>query len=169
MPITPFHFGPGALIASSNPRYVSFLAFCAINVLIDIESLYNMVTGQPQVHAFFHTYIGATLAAFISVVLFIPARSIARQLPDWPVLDWKSLGVLPVAIGLALGAWSHVALDSLMHVDITPLAPLSDKNPLYGAVSLSRLHWACAACAVTAIAIVAARPRKPVNRRRGTR
>lgn len=31
MPLTPFHFGPGALIHSAAPRHVSFLAFWLIH------------------------------------------------------------------------------------------------------------------------------------------
>jgi hypothetical protein len=62
MPITPFHFGPGALLHAMAPRHVSFIAFCAANVLIDVESLYNLVNQRHPVHAFFHTYAGATLA-----------------------------------------------------------------------------------------------------------
>jgi len=37
------------------PRHISFLAFCAANVLIDVESLYNLVQRRHPVHAFFHT------------------------------------------------------------------------------------------------------------------
>ena len=37
MPITPFHFGPGAALHVLAPRHVSFLAFCAANVVIDVK------------------------------------------------------------------------------------------------------------------------------------
>ena len=43
MPITPFHFGPGAALHAISPRHVSFLAFCAANVLTDLESLYFLL------------------------------------------------------------------------------------------------------------------------------
>lgn len=42
MPVTPFHFGPGALLHATAPRHVSFLAFCGANVLIDLEPLYYL-------------------------------------------------------------------------------------------------------------------------------
>lgn len=56
MPITPFHFGPGAAIHALAPKQVSFLAFCVSNILIDIEPLYFMLTDQYPLHRFFsHT------------------------------------------------------------------------------------------------------------------
>jgi hypothetical protein len=63
MPITPFHFGPGAAIHAAAPRYVSFLAFCAANVLMDIEPMYYILTRQYPLHRFFHTYVGAAIVA----------------------------------------------------------------------------------------------------------
>jgi hypothetical protein len=143
VPITPFHFGPGAALHALAPQHVSFLAFCAANVLIDFESLYNLVNRRSPVHAFFHTYLGATLVALAVVCVFAALRRLSAriQLPD--PLHWKALTYRQVAIGAALGAYSHVVLDSLMHRDITPLAPLSTANTLLGLVSLSALHWSC--------------------------
>jgi len=135
MPITPFHFGPGAAIHAAAPRYVSFLAFCAANILMDIEPLYYMLTQQYPLHRFFHTYIGASLVAGATVALFVVGRRIVGN-QSWP-------STRAVAWGAALGAYSHVLLDSIMHRDIRPLAPFSDANPLLGAISLSALHWTC--------------------------
>jgi hypothetical protein len=152
MPITPFHFGPGALVAIAAPRRVSFLAFCAANVLIDCESLYNMTTGQPRIHTFLHTYVGASLAAGATVLLFLLARRVMRSLPDYPIFNWRRLAVSAVALGAVLGAWSHVVLDSIMHADITPLAPFSDRNVLYHVVSMRALHLGCVVAGAVALA-----------------
>ena len=151
MPITPFHFGPGAALQAIAPRHVSFLAFCAANVLIDVESLYNLVHGRHPVHAFFHTYVGATLVAMAIVAAFWLLRraGVTRLLP--------ALTLRQVAIGAALGAWSHVLLDSVMHADIQPLQPLSAANGLLGLVSLSVLHWGCLACGGLAIVLACVR------------
>ena len=151
MPITPFHFGPGAALQAMAPRHISFLAFCAANVLIDVESLYNLVHGRHPVHAFFHTYVGATLAALAIVAAFWLLRraGVRRLLP--------ALTLRQVTLGAALGAWSHVLLDSVMHHDIQPLMPFSAGNALQGLVSLSALHWGCLACGVVAIVIACVR------------
>jgi len=151
VPVTPFHFGPGALVSVASPRYVSFLAFCAVNVLIDVESLHNMLTHQVRIHTFFHTYLGASFVAVYMVALFIAARWLALRLPDHALLRWRTLGVLPVAVGSALGAWSHVLLDSIMHSDITPLAPWSRANPMFQAISTTALHVVCTVAGCLAI------------------
>lgn len=129
MPITPFHFGPGAAIHSAAPRHVSILSFCAANVLIDVEPLYYMLTGHAHLHRFFHTYIGATVVAGATVLLFLGAR----RIPMFPNLfGWRQLGTLATAVGAYLGTYSHVVFDSVMHADIRPLAPFSDTNGLLG-------------------------------------
>jgi membrane-bound metal-dependent hydrolase YbcI (DUF457 family) len=161
MPITPFHFGPGAAIHALAPKKVSFLAFCVANVVIDVETLYFMLTHQYPLHRFFHTYIGASLIPLVTLALFISARWFATVawLPN--LFKWKELGLPPVAIGATVGAFSHVLLDSLMHSDITPFAPLTDANPLLQAVSLSTLHGAC--LGASAIALCALGIRKILN------
>jgi membrane-bound metal-dependent hydrolase YbcI (DUF457 family) len=148
MPVTPFHFAPGALLAQATRSRVSFLSFCAANVLIDVESLYNMVTRQPRIHTFLHTYVGATLAAVAIVALFFPARWLAVKLPQGPLLSWRRLPVSAVVWGALLGAWSHVLLDSVMHADIRPLAPFTQTNALHLVISLRSLHEICIATGV---------------------
>ena len=62
-----------------------------------------------------------------------------------------------VGVGAALGAYSHVLLDSVMHSDIRPLAPYSIDNVLLGIISLSVLHWWCIALGIVGLAGVGAR------------
>ena len=157
MPITPFHFGLGAALHSAAPKRVSFLAFCAANVLIDIESLYNLVSGQYPVHAFLHTYIGATLMAVATVALFMISRWFAAKawLPN--VFNWQALQVSSVAVGAALGAYSHVLLDSVMHVDIQPFSPFSTANPLLGVIPLGSLHMALLVLGAVGVVLVGLR------------
>ena len=144
MPITPFHFGPGAALHALAPRHISFLSFCAANVLIDLESLYNLVNQHDPVHAFFHTYVGATIVIAVVVALFLGARWFSARfwLPN--LLRWRELSLLQVVVGGTLGAYSHVVFDSVMHGDIRPLALFVPDNGLLGAVSLETLHIACA-------------------------
>lgn len=157
LPITPFHFGPGVAIHSVRPRHISFLAFCASNVLIDVEPLYYMLTGQFPLHRFFHTYIGATLVAIATVLLYRGARRIARPLSLPNIFDWQELSTHAVAIGAFLGTYSHIVLDSVMHADIRPFAPFSDSNPLLGIVSLQALHLFCVAAGAVGAAVLLAR------------
>lgn len=157
MPITPFHFGPGAVLHALAPRHVSFLSFCTANVLMDVEPLVYMLTRNPPLHRFLHTYIGASLIILAVLVLFATARWFAKRfwLPNF--FDWQSLRALPVLLGAAAGSYSHIVFDSVMHSDIRPFAPFSDANPLLGFVSLQSLHWFCLLAGVAAVLILAVR------------
>ena len=157
MPITPFHFGPGGAIHAIAPKHVSFLAFCAANVVMDVEPLYYMVTGQFPLHRFFHTYIGATLSLVITVALFLVALKLASVVPLPNLFGWKQLTIRQITIGAALGSYSHVVLDSLMHSDIRPLAPFSEENPLFRLVSQSILHWSCVVAGILGLVLIGIR------------
>lgn len=157
MPFTAFHFGPGAVFHAAAPKQVSFLAFCAANVLIDVESLYFMVTQQFPVHRFFHTYIGASVIVLSTLALFAGALKLASLAPLPNTFGWKQLTIRTIVIGAALGGYSHIALDSLMHSDIRPFAPLSEANPLLHAMPLGILHWSCLAAGAVGLIVVGIR------------
>lgn len=154
MPITPFHFGPGAAIHAIAPKRISFIAFCTANVLVDIEPLYYMRTGQFPLHRFFHTCIGATLIVGMTVALFVAARAFANRFRLPNLFGWRDLGVASVAAGAAFGSYTHIIFDSIMHSDIRPFAPFSDSNPLLRALPLDALHWLCVVAGVIGIAIL---------------
>lgn len=146
MPITPFHFGPGAALHALAPRHIGFLPFCAANVLIDVESLYNLVKGNWPVHAFLHTWIGAALIAAATMLLFIGAQRLGF---------FKALTRVGLVAGAALGAFTHIVFDGIMHADMAPFAPFADSNPLLALIAIDRLHQLCLAAAVFAIAVLA--------------
>lgn len=153
MPITPFHFGPGVLLHSAAPRRVSFIAFVAANGITDIESIYNVLAGNFPVHRFLHTFVGAALVTGLSVALFMAMRRLTLRvsLPNW--FEWQQLSLGAVVAGAALGAFSHIVLDGIMHADMRPLAPWSDDNPLLHIISLSALHWTCIISGATGVLI----------------
>jgi membrane-bound metal-dependent hydrolase YbcI (DUF457 family) len=124
---------------------------------MDLEPLYFLLTEGVPAHRAFHTLIGATAVAAATVLGFGATRAVAIRirLPD--LFGWRSLATPQVALGAALGAWSHIALDSLMHGDIRPLAPFSDANPLLHAVDLDTLHWACVAAGVAGLLLLGLR------------
>jgi membrane-bound metal-dependent hydrolase YbcI (DUF457 family) len=155
VPFTPFHFGPGALLHSAAPRHISFLAFCGANVLVDVEPLYYMLTDQYPIHRFFHTYVGATLAGLILVLLFALVRRFA--MPLLRLMRLEDLGVRAVAIGAFAGTYTHVLFDSMMHPDMRPFAPFSDANPLLTLVSLRALHGFCLVAGLVGAGIIFAR------------
>jgi hypothetical protein len=160
VPITPFHFGPGAAVKALAPRHFSFAVFAFSQMLIDLEPIgFFIVTGAP-IHPYLHTYLGATLVFLASWwggrpacqwalrawnAWLSPAQS--RWLAYEPRISTKSAG-----IGAFIGAYSHVAIDSIMHGDMEPLAPFSAASPWLHAVSLETLHLACVAAGIMGVA-----------------
>lgn len=154
MPLTPFHFGPGALLTSAAPTRISFLAFCATNVVVDVEPGYYLLQQEPPWHRFMHTLVGASLAIAVTIVLALLALHLARRVRLPNSFDWQSLTAGPVVLGAVLGGYSHVLLDALKHADVQPFAPWSTANPAYDLLSLSVLHGICVACAGVALIVL---------------
>ena len=154
MPITPFHFGAGAALHAVAPRRVSFLAFCVANCLTDCETIYNILWGGPPLHRFAHTFVGATLVALATTGLFVAARKLAARTPLPDPFNWQRLSTQTVAIGAALGTYSHIVLDGIMHSDVRPFAPWSDGNPFYRVIGLGALHWSLLIAGGVGVALI---------------
>jgi len=62
-------------------------------------------------------------------------------------LDWlkspEKLGVEAAVTGAFLGTFSHVAIDSILYLDMTPLSPWSNANELLGCISVIGVYIAC--------------------------
>ncbi len=131
MPFTPFHFGVGLLFKSASPRYCSFVAFAATQVLIDVETLYHILSNQWPLHRFFHSLLGGLIAGLavatalggISAVFRVGSRhpSAANE------VRWQSL-----IGGGVLGGLTHSVLDALFHSDVRLFYPLGESNALHG-------------------------------------
>ena len=152
MPFTPFHMGPGLAVKAVCGRYFSLMVFGFSQVAIDIEPLVRIIRGDAVLHGLTHTYLGATLIAIASV---LAGRPICQFLlnhwppdPHAPFQSWlrgPKLISWPAAIaGAFVGTYSHVFLDSIMHSDMQPLAPLSEANALLHVISVDSLHVVCA-------------------------
>jgi len=135
--------GPGILIKLLLQGSFSLMIFGWTQIIMDLQPLFVLITGEGHLHGFSHTYVGATLIALFSAVtgkhisewglryLGIPGYS-AIRIPWWVVL-----------VSAFIGSFSHVALDSLMHADIQPLFPFTNSNALLGLISVSTLHKVC--------------------------
>lgn len=165
MPVTPYHFGPGLALKGLLGERMSFGAFVAANIAIDVEPLYFLLTHQYPVHRFMHTLIGATLAAMAVVVVWAALRYIVQTIHTKCVCSGEAVGEEPIdvstldapppmfvrmiapigatIVGAVLGAYSHLLLDSVMHVDAHILWPISDATPMLNVVSLGTLHDFC--------------------------
>ena len=172
MPFTPFHMGPALAIKAVAPRHFSVLMFGLAQVAMDIEPGLGLIFGWERLHGWTHTYAGA---AVIGTVVLAFGRPVAAAiLRTWNselrthdvswLVEQEGLPWRPAAIGAYIGTFSHVALDSLMHADMRPWAPLSDANALLAAVSLPLLHLACIAAGIGGLLLWLGR--RAIKRRR---
>ncbi|WP_293396224.1 hypothetical protein [Nevskia sp.] len=126
-------------------------------MIVDVEPLYYMVTGQFPLHRLFHTYIGVSPVIAATVGLFAGALRLAAVVPVPDVFGWKQLTLRAVVIGAALGGYSHIVFDSIMHSDIRPLAPFSQSNALFQVVPLQTLHLSCIGAGALGLVVLGVR------------
>lgn len=160
MPFTPYHFGPGLLLKGALGRRFSMSAFVVAQVVIDCETLYNIVRGAYPLHTTLHTFPGAALAGLVAAgATIVGARLVAwigwdvRQSTNHTLrAEGATIGALT---GGLLGGLTHPLLDGVMHRDIRPFLPVTDANPLLGLVGLDVLHEGCIAAGVLGIVATA--------------
>lgn len=115
MPLTPLHLAAGL----PAKKHVSLKAFIIVNVLIDLEPGLSVFFGMDSLgyalHQGVHTFGGASMMMCIALLFGIPYRGKFK----------------PWLYGAALGGYSHILLDALVHADVTPFGPFMQGNPLY--------------------------------------
>lgn len=143
--------GPGMLCKLLGGRHLSLVGFGAAQIVIDLEPLIRILRGDAVLHGPTHTYLGALVVAAISAPLAFAiypwlARHanamLRRERLGWLCVDDRA-APLPIALGALVGTLSHVALDSIMHADMQPLAPWSLHNGLLGAIGIDTLNLGC--------------------------
>lgn len=139
MPFTPLHLGPGLLLKAALGRRLSFMVFGGSQVLMDIEPLVGLLRGWPVLHGYTHTLPGALVIGTVAGLVGRPISERALRLLriGHPPFTWAAS-----FLAAYLGTFSHVALDAVMHADITPFWPLLEGNPWRGAISMEALHLA---------------------------
>lgn len=133
MPITPYHCGPALVAKGLLRKRFCLVTFAISQVIIDLESFYFLVQGSYPVHRFLHTYIGATIASFLSIAIAIPFLKFLK----------KDTSKTALFVGAFFGGYSHIILDSIMHRDIRPFAPFLEHNGLLNIISIPMLHDIC--------------------------
>jgi len=143
MPFTPIHMGPGILIKALLQSSFSLMVFGWTQIVMDIQPLIVLITGEGQLHGFSHTYIGAILIAIFSALsgkylseIGLVILGIGKDSPI-KILWWVSF------LSAFIGSFSHVFLDSIMHTDVEPFYPFTTNNHFQGLISISALHKVC--------------------------
>jgi len=142
--------GPGLVVKACMQSAFSLMVFGWSQILIDLQPLTVMITGKGELHGFSHTYIGASIIAVIAALS-------GKSLGEFGLKLIRESKYLPISWSVAfvsafIGTYSHVMIDSIMHIDVAPLAPLSQSSWLYGLISIDALHIICVVSAVVGAA-----------------
>jgi len=144
MPFTPIHMGPGILIKAILQSSFSLLVFGWTQIVMDIQPLIVLITGEGHLHGFTHTYVGAVLIAVFAALtgkylseLGLKVLGISKSENPISIAWWV------VFLSAVVGSFSHVLLDSIMHSDVEPFFPFLLDNPLLGMISVPMLHKLC--------------------------
>ena len=156
MPVTPFHFGIGVLGKGAAPGRFSLLAFVASQVVIDCETAYYIMTRQWPLHRWCHTLVVAVPLGIAVGLAVWAAAGVSRRRVSL-ILPPGELDLVPAIIGGALGGLTHPILDGIMHTDVMPLRPFSDRNPLLGWIGLAELHLLCVLAGVAGLVMLSVR------------
>lgn len=126
MPFTPIHMGPGILIKSLLQGSFSLMVFGWSQIIMDIQPLIVLLTGDGHLHGFSHTYIGASLLAIVSALsgkylseFGLSLLRVSKKANPIKIAWWV------VFISAFIGTFSHVLLDSIMHADVEPFYPIT--------------------------------------------
>ncbi|RJE77265.1 hypothetical protein BGP78_09435 [Pseudoalteromonas sp. MSK9-3] len=144
MPFTPIHMGPALLVKPILAGNFSLMVFGWTQIVIDLQPLYVLLTGEGQLHGITHTYLGAIIIAMISAITGKYLSEFAFKITK--PLHHSAVSVIKWRVAFAsalIGSVSHVFLDSIMHYDMAPFYPFSTYNGLLGVTSLKSLHLFC--------------------------
>ncbi|MEL0585804.1 MAG: metal-dependent hydrolase [Candidatus Thiodiazotropha sp. (ex. Lucinoma kazani)] len=152
MPFTPLHMGPGVLVKALLQGSFSLMVFGWAQIVMDVQPLFVLITGDGHLHGLSHTYVGATLLAIFSALTGKYMSELGLKIlrisdKDNPI----KIGWWVSFISAFIGTYSHVLLDSIMHSDIEPYYPLSQENGLLGLVTVPQLHQFCVYSAVVGV------------------
>ncbi|MEO9944743.1 metal-dependent hydrolase [Paraglaciecola sp.] len=144
MPFTPIHMGPGILIKSLLRGSFSLMVFGWTQIVMDIQPLIVLLSGEGHLHGFSHTYIGATIIAILAGIS-------GKYLSEFGLMVLRiskyenpiSIAWRVVFLSAFIGSFSHVLLDSIMHLDVEPFYPFTLENAFLGVISVPVLHKVC--------------------------
>ncbi len=130
MPLTPLHLGPGILLGFVFHKRLGIFALALGSVILDIECVYKILTGDYLLHAgFFHSFIGAIIAGIILGLVLYPLNNKIYRFKRWLKIEQKCSFSMIIS-GSIIGTVFHVFLDAFLYPEMKPFYPLTI-NPLY--------------------------------------
>lgn len=135
--------GPGLLLKAILQGSFSLMVFGWTQVVMDIQPLIVMITGEGHLHGFSHTYVGATLIAIFSALTGKYLSELGLWILRIRETRHSNIAWSVVFISAFIGSFSHVLLDSIMHSDVQPFYPFNLDNPMLKLISINALHKLC--------------------------
>lgn len=142
MPLTPFHFGPSALVGLPFRKRIDLPVFVMSNIFVDLEPVIVIISGANYpLHGFAHTFLfGSLVGTAGGMLMYFGQRRINSLFLKFGYIYEAT--IKKVIISGILGVWFHILIDSVYHFDILPLYPLKI-NPLYGLISQCLVMYIC--------------------------
>ena len=143
MPFTPIHMGPGILIKALLQGSFSLMVFGWTQIIMDIQPLLVLISGEGHLHGFSHTYVGAILLALFSALTGKYLSQVGLMILGITKGQVINIKWWVCLLSAFIGSFSHVFLDSIMHTDVEPFFPITLTNHFHGLISVSSLHKIC--------------------------
>ncbi|NHI88956.1 MAG: hypothetical protein EAX87_05485 [Candidatus Thorarchaeota archaeon] len=142
MPFTPYHFGPALFIGILLFPFIDLATIMVASVILDLEPLAVILFDlQMPLHAFFHTYLGATIVACGLSVSLYPFRKYLNEIVSFFGLKQES-SMRHIISASFIGTYSHVLLDSFLYSEMNPFFPLLG-NPFVGLLGFGFVYNLC--------------------------
>jgi len=120
------------------------MVFGWAQVVMDIQPLVVLITGEGQLHGFSHTYIGATLLGVFSAVSGKYLSEIGLTLIGISKIENPiKISWFVAFLSAFIGTYSHIILDAIMHSDMQPYYPVSMENSFITIITIKELHLLC--------------------------
>ena len=143
MPFTVFHIGPGIAIKAVLQGSFSLMVFGWAQIIMDLQPLLVLITGAGRLHGFSHTWVGASLLTMVSALTGKYLSGLGLHILNMDQRGTTRIAWWVTVLSAAIGCYSHIILDSIMHIDMAPYYPFSRGNHLLGLLSVPMLHKFC--------------------------
>lgn len=143
MPFTPFHMGPGIAIKALLQGSFSVMVFGWTQILMDIQPLVVLITGEGHLHGFSHTFVGGSIIAVISALTGKYLSELGLSILGIDKGKRINIAWWVVFLSAYIGVFSHVLLDAVMHSDVEPFYPFNTDNVFLGYLSYAGIHKLC--------------------------
>ena len=143
MPFTPVHMGPGILIKALLQGSFSLMVFGWTQIVMDIQPLIVLISGEGHLHGFTHTYVGSTAIAIVAALSGKYLSEIGLRILKIGDHTAVNISWLVAFVSAFLVSYSHVLLDSIMHMYVQPFYPFNLNNPFLAFISVEALHKVC--------------------------